>query len=45
MKKTFLIQKNYYYLHLPIDPFYWAKCKKILTADPELQGFAILGPK
>ena len=27
---------HYYYFHLPIGPFHYAKFKKILTADPEL---------
>ena len=37
---------HYYYFHLPIGPFHWAKLKKkILTADPELWGCTILGPK
>ena len=28
---------NYYYFHLPIDPFHWAKFKKNLTADPSYE--------
>ena len=36
---------NRYYFHLPIGPFHCAKFKKILTADPELWGCAIFGPK
>ena len=36
---------HYYYFHLPIGPFHWAKFKKILTADPELRGCTIFGPK
>ena len=36
---------HYYYFHLPIGPFHCAKFKKILTADPELWGCAIFGPK
>ena len=36
---------NHYYFHLPIGPFHCAKFKKILTADPELWGCAIFGPK
>ena len=27
---------RYYYFHLPIAPFHYAKFKKILTVDPEL---------
>ena len=37
--------KHYYYFHLPVGPFHWAKFKKILTADPKLWGCAIFGPK
>ena len=36
---------HYYYFHLPTGPFHCAKFKKILTADPELWGCAIFGPK
>ena len=36
---------HYYYFHLPIGPFHCAKFKKILTADPELWGCTIFGPK
>ena len=36
---------HHYYFHLPIDPFHCAKFKKILTADPELWGCTIFGPK
>ena len=36
---------HYYYFHLPFGPFHAAKFKKILTADPELWGCAIFGPK
>ena len=45
MNKIFFGTKHYYYFHLPIGPFHCAKLKKILTADPELWGCAILGPK
>ena len=39
--------RNYYYLfHLPISSFHSAKLKKkILPADPDLRGCALLGPK
>ena len=37
--------KRYHYFHLPSGPFHWAKFKKILTADPELWGLALFGPK
>ena len=43
-KQNFL-GTNHYYFHLPIGPFHWAKFKKILTADPELWGCTIYGPK
>ena len=36
---------HYYNLHLPTGPFHYAKFKKILTADPELWGWVIFGPK
>ena len=36
---------HYYYFHLPTGPFHCAKFKKILTADPELWGCTIFGPK
>ena len=36
---------HYYYFHLTVGPFHCAKFKKILTADPELWGCAIFGPK
>ena len=36
---------HYYYFHLPIGPFHWAKFKKILTVDPELLRCTIFGPK
>ena len=36
---------NHYYFHLTIGPFHCAKFKKILTADPELWGCTIFGPK
>ena len=37
--------KHYYYFHLPIGPFHCAQLKNILTADPELRGCVIFGPK
>ena len=42
---NFFGTNHYYYFHLPIGPFHCAKFKKILTADPELWGCAIFGPK
>ena len=36
---------HYYYFHLPTGLFHCTKFKKILTADPELWGCAIFGPK
>ena len=44
-EQNFLGTNHYYYFHLPIGPFHCAKFKKILTADPELWGCAIFGPK
>ena len=43
--KNFFGTNHYYHFHLPIDPFHCAKFKKILTADPELWGYTIFGPK
>ena len=44
--KIFFFGTNHnYYFHLPIGPFHAAKFTKILTADPELWGCAIFGPK
>ena len=40
-----IFSTNHYYFHLPIGPFHYGKFKKILTADPELWGCAIFGPK
>ena len=37
--------KHYYYFDLTIGPFHCAKFKNILTADPELWGYVIFGPK
>ena len=42
---NFFGTNHYYYFHLPIGPFHCAKFKKILTADPELWGCTIFGPK
>ena len=42
--KNFLVNHHYYF-HLPIGSFHCTKFKKILTADPELWGCAIFGPK
>ena len=36
---------HYYYFHLLIGPFHCAKFYKNLTADPELWGYIIFGPK
>ena len=36
---------NYYYFHLPIDPFHWAKSKKNLTSDPWVMRMHHFGPK
>ena len=44
-EQFFFGTNHYYYFHLPISPFHCAKFKKILTADPELWGCDILGPK
>ena len=44
-EQNFFVTNHYYYFHLPIGPFYCAKFKKILTADPELWGYLIFGPK
>ena len=44
-EKFFFGANHYYYFHLPIFPFHIAKCKNILTADSELQGCFIFGPK
>ena len=44
-EQIFFGTNHYYYFHLPIGPFHCAKFKKILTADPELWGCAIFGPK
>ena len=44
-EQNFFGTNHYYYFHLPIGPFHCAKFKKILTADPELWGCAIFGPK
>ena len=44
-EQNFFGTNHYYYLHQPIGPFHCAKFKKILTADPELWGCTIFGPK
>ena len=44
-EQNFFGTNHYYYFHLPIGPFHCAKFKKILTADPELWGCTIFGPK
>ena len=42
---TFFGRNHYYYFHLPIGPFCCAKFKIFFTADPELWGCTIFGPK
>ena len=44
-EQNFLGTNHYYYFHLPIGRFYCRKFWKILTADPELWGCVIFGPK
>ena len=44
-EQIFFGTNHFCYFHLPIGTFHWAKFKKILTADPELWGCAIFGPK
>ena len=44
-EQKFFGTNHYYYFTVPIGPFYYAKFKKILTADPELWECTILGPK
>ena len=34
-EQNFISTNHYYYFHLPIGPFHYAKLKKILTMDPE----------
>ena len=36
---------HYYYFHQPIDSFHWENFKKNYTANPELSGCTIFGPK
>ena len=43
--KIFFGTNHYYHFHLLIGPFHCATFKKILTADPELWGCTIFGPK
>ena len=45
MNKLFFGTNHYYYFHLPIGPFHCTKFKNILTANSELWGCAIFGPK
>ena len=42
-EQIFFGTNHYYYFHLPIGTFHYAKFKKILTADPELWGCTIFG--
>ena len=42
---TIFFGTNHYYFPLHIGSFHCAEFKKILTADPELWGCAIFGPK
>ena len=44
-EQDFFGTNHYYYFHLPTGPFHCPKFKKIITADPELRGCAIFGPK
>ena len=44
-EENFFGTNHYYYFQLPIGPFQSAKFLKILTADPELWGCTIFGPK
>ena len=44
-EKFFFGTNHYYYFHLPIGTFRCAKPEKILTADKELWGCTIFGPK
>ena len=44
-EQNLLGTNHYHYFRLPIGSFHCAKFKKILTADPELRGCTILGPK
>ena len=44
-ERNFFGTNHYYYFHLPISTFHCAKFKKILTANPELWGCTIFGPK
>ena len=44
-EQNFFVTNHYYYFHQPISPFHCAKFNKNITADPELWGYAILGPK
>ena len=44
-EQSLLGTNHYHYFHLPIGPFHCVKFQKILTADPELWGYTIFGPK
>ena len=44
-EQNFFGTNHYYYFHLPIGPFHYAKFKKILTTDPELSPCTIFGTK
>ena len=44
-EQNFFGTYHYYYFHLPTGLFHCTKFKKILTADEELWGCAIFGPK
>ena len=44
-EQSFFGTNHYHYFQLPIGPFHCTKFKKILTADPELWGCTIFGPK
>ena len=46
LNNVFLVQTIIItFIYLPVGPFHFAKFKKILTADSELWGCAIVGPK
>ena len=44
-QNSFSSVNHCYFFHLPNGPFHCAKLKKILTVDPELWQYTILGPK
>ena len=44
-EQNVFVKNHFYYFYLPIDPFYRAKFKKILTSDPEFWQCTFFGPK